>query len=288
MKTSMSQTSAMGGTKTILNQKKITSIEANAYGGVDIRKGLPHGLTHIPKDLYGATAIRRLCDTLGCPHADALVGFDRRHVGVFHPILNGLVIPIEYRRAVTGRLKQQNKARDAKVAARFIRQYGKPDNALLAAAQAMFALNRYCKNPACRKDNRRAIYALKSRLIKRLYQAGKCVFVHRHNHAIPIADECFRCDGYRCGRCTETEDCFPRHDFRFYLFTFEVGGARFTWHEPKATIDYPVKLPKAAASTTVNETSLFGAWQEGQAKAKALVRWVLATLPLVKASSAAA
>lgn len=68
------------------------SISKNQHGNVDVRKGVPNGLTHLPAKAYDYRNIHGICRHLKIPCATALVGFDHGD-GPSVPIKDGVVIP---------------------------------------------------------------------------------------------------------------------------------------------------------------------------------------------------
>jgi hypothetical protein len=115
------------------------------------------------------------------------------------------------------------------------------------AAILMFHLNRdthgidgYYRRPY--------IYALKSRLIEHLYRCGFCT-----SAALQVQDAvCWRCNGSGvepygmlldddepCEKCGGS-GIYARHEL--YRFSFDVAGQRYTWHQPRALVAWPVQL----------------------------------------------
>ena len=263
--------------KKILKQSKI---DTNEYGNVDIRDKVPKGLTHIPKAKYGVIRIKKICEDMGCPYAPAYVGCEK-NFGFWKPIYNGIVIPANRRRSVLARIKRQQDIIDARDTAKpkdytgsFVKKYGQPKAALLDAMQALFDLNRYCKHSTCKNDNRREIYGLKNTFIKLLYQSGKCDSVQRHIQTHE-AKQCWSCEGFGCDRCDNTGEYSAAFNSVFLVFSFNIEGVRFTWHQPESSLDYPVKVTMADAPMPKIAAKPLTVWNGKPAKAKALVRWVI-------------
>jgi len=263
-----------------MNEK--SSIETNQYGHVDIRGGVPTGLTHIPKAKYGTMRVAQICKAVGCDHASVVVGVSKAH-GRFKPDLDGIVVPIQYRRKLLARIAaQKTRRRDTPVrkprdyAPMFDKKYGHARNALQDAAMAMLNLNRYCKHDECSQIDNREIYAIKNRFVELLYQSGKCVSASRH-----VQDrtelECSRCGGCGCAKCDDSGTYREASTAIYYVLSFDIEGTRFTWHQPAEAVEFNVvtmgadtPMPKIMAKPLELDTGRFQ-----KAKAKALVRWVI-------------
>ena len=221
------------------------TIETNQYGNVDIRAGVPKGLTHIPKATYGNLKIGVLCKQLYCPSAPAVTGF-RKSGKFWKSITDGVVVPIGRSHRVLSDINDRLAAKKAKVQrpqidpfADLALKYGTPQNALLDAATAMLDLNRQAKR--CSKSESQEIYALKSRFIRMLYEDGKCMSVQRHLLTLP-AKECRACWGCGCDRCNDTGEYLPAKTLTNYVFTFKIYGVRFCWHQPQPNVTFPVTV----------------------------------------------
>ncbi|HOI94542.1 MAG TPA: hypothetical protein PK250_07535 [Syntrophobacter fumaroxidans] len=77
---------------------------------------------------------------------------------------------------------------------KFEKKHDSRGNAVSDAAEAMSALNGYCKNRACSKKNKSEVYSLKDKLIKELFTAGYCTkaYLYQRHFAGKI---CHWCEG---------------------------------------------------------------------------------------------
>jgi hypothetical protein len=111
---------------------------------------------------------------------------------------------------------------------------------LLSVCEDMFQLN--VLNRVKRNQYRFISYSLKNELVKYLYERGYCIEALLHCQKF----ECWSCSG--TGEYWSGETCFKCDGsgvFRevwHYAFRFEVRGRRFSWHQPKTLVDFPVKL----------------------------------------------
>lgn len=257
------------------------TIETNEYGNVDIQSGVPKGLTHIPQATYGKLKIGVLCKRLRCPSASAVTGF-RKSWRYWKPVIDGVVVPNRRRRKVLAEISLRLAARQSTIKrtkrdpfAGLAQEYGTARNALLDAATAMLDLNRHAKS--CPKLESQDIYALKNRFIRLLYEDGKCTSVQRHLHFLP-AKECWSCEGFGCDRCNDTGEYLSARKVTNYVFTFEIDGTKFCWHQPKQTINYPVTVTLPDASMPVLTPKPLERWASKLTYAKRLVSWVVNNL----------
>jgi hypothetical protein len=112
---------------------------------------------------------------------------------------------------------------------------------LLSVCEDMFQLNILNRT----KRNlypRYLTFQLKNSLVKHLYETGHCT------------EALLRVQKFECWSCFGTwehhsgEICFKCggtgvfREVWHYAFRFEVNGRRFSWHQPKTMVDFPVKL----------------------------------------------
>ncbi len=255
-------------------------IPTNEYGNVDIRDGVPKGLAHIPRAIYHPLKINALCRKANCPAAPALCGFTRNR-GVFHPDTDGIVVPIRGRRKIMAiieeghrRLTARKLAKPRDYTAGFVREYGSPQNALRPAAHAMFDLNRYAKHPECHLQTRSRIYSLKGWYIKLLHHMGLCESVQEHRQ-LRDKQECYRCEGFGCDRCGWSGLYKSEETVVYYVFTFNIEGTRFCWHQPAEEVDFEVSISGPASPMPEIGIKTLAQWTSRIAKAQALVQWVV-------------
>lgn len=116
---------------------------------------------------------------------------------------------------------------------------------LPVACGAMFRLNRTAREMGHGRE-RQAIYDLKNRFVRLLYEAGFCVDVTKHHQDYV----CWRCDGSKidpygwddeepCHKCGGT-GLYRRNVL--YCFTFDVLWTRWIWHQPRGLVDWKVYL----------------------------------------------
>lgn len=113
---------------------------------------------------------------------------------------------------------------------------------LRAACDAMHRLNQLAKSYPLDVARRR-IYALKTALIKHLYENGYAVAVTQETQALT----CWKCGGSNLDPATDEPPC-PHCDtgihtrYLLYAFVFVVDGRAFAWHQPAEQVDYAVTL----------------------------------------------
>lgn len=164
----------------------------------------------------------------------------------------------------------------------FKRKFGIWEKALPTAAAYMFSLNRYCKHSSCSANNREEIYGLKNRFIKLLYQEGYCEAVHLHEMVLP-EKRCLACAGSgwhewdqdTCYRCEGTGIYLPEKVLEFFCFEIEVGGERYTWHQPKGLVGFEVTVSKGTKEIPPIETKPLLIEKAKLTEGKRLVSWVL-------------
>jgi hypothetical protein len=111
----------------------------------------------------------------------------------------------------------------------------------LAAAQALWALNRVAKEKGGKTAE--IIYRLKSVAIKYWYLDGRCLAVGQQKQD----QVCNRCGGdgddpYRDGECVRCGGSGIWKSHWLYVFTLEIGGEVFQWHQPESMVNYPVDV----------------------------------------------
>lgn len=165
-------------------------------------------------------------------------------------------------------------------------KYDEPQDAISDAAQGLFSLNRYCKHKSCSLKNREEIYELKGRFIKVLYEKGYCYCVKLQ--IIPGWKEtCRRCDGegeifdLDVGFDTVCDVCGGSgkriiDDRKIYLFSFQVGQQRYSWHTPENKLSFaPVINDTEIIGKYVSETKQIDMAKSKMKEYKELIRWVL-------------
>jgi hypothetical protein len=121
--------------------------------------------------------------------------------------------------------------------------------ALPLCCQGMCRLNQWAKTRGCDEDTRSAIYALKNRLSRVLYDLGLAVEVARQD--ITPERPCIRCRG-RPGRIS-CECCGGEgyvecgRSVACVAFRFSVGGQVYAWRQPVTRIDWPLEYTTATA-----------------------------------------
>lgn len=177
----------------------------------------------------------------------------------------------------------------------FTRRYGDATSpaALNDVAEGLFNLNRYAKHDTCSRAHKEEIYGLKNDLVKALFEGGHCTGWNHHEIVKPEKilycycssyddDGGFDCDDVGgCARChyTGIYRRLPELRVRFVAFRFEIIGRRYTWHQPAETVAW--NYSSAPKYEDAND------WQPDAekplempprkfARAKALIRWVLA------------
>jgi hypothetical protein len=125
--------------------------------------------------------------------------------------------------------------------------FGSPSDALPAACEAMWALNR--------SRFARVSYGLKSALIKHLYDAERFTDrVERLTRVLPPkVSVCWSCDGGGCYRCDETGDYYlPSKEVVSYVFAFTINDRKYVWQQPDFAMTW---MPKIEA-TRVDDSSV--------------------------------
>ena len=168
----------------------------------------------------------------------------------------------------------------------FASRFGAPREALPAACEAMFNLNRYTRHSTCSDAHRQEIFDLKTELIEHLYERERFTDrVEKLMRRLP-EKECFRCEGSGndghadCEKCDGTGVFAEARDVASYEFSFTVEGQHYTWMQPDRVVTFEPRVEETRPDdgkpreleTTLNipRTKL--------AEAKALVRYALSAV----------
>ncbi len=106
------------------------------------------------------------------------------------------------------------------------------------AARALFKLNRHARASHADRDN---IHLLKNQLLRLFCQ--KLPYTARTQIQKRY---CYSCDG--TGEYWTGEECYHcggtgvYSTNRLYLFTFDVDGRKYSWHQPESLVDWPVEV----------------------------------------------
>lgn len=165
---------------------------------------------------------------------------------------------------------------------RYSRKYSTISEAFPDACQALFNLNRYAKWSQCRQQNREEIYDLKTEFIRLLCGQGYADRIGRH---LAEREEkvCFKCDGTGaiwngdiCHRCVGSGIYQPAKTLVFIVFSFVVGGERYTWHQPEELVTWKYELTAGSADwSPVAEEKPLEMPTSRFAEAKDLLRYVI-------------
>ena len=172
------------------------------------------------------------------------------------------------------KMRTGEKATAARIA-KFRKKYPDRPSMLKDACEALFNLNRYAKHDRCTRPHRDRIYCLKSAFIKNLYEAGLIDRVAIHS-AIASPLQCNRCQGTgdfgrywrydtgrECHKCHGTGIWRSKTELRFVVFSLEVDGQRYSWHQPEEYVDWKFEETPPTEDTT---------WTTGEVKPVALQR----------------
>ncbi|MGA7742074.1 MAG: hypothetical protein WCE40_09575 [Polyangia bacterium] len=185
--------------------------------------------------------------------------------------------------ALLERREAQVTAAGERRCARFSAAYSSWLEALPAACEAMFNLNRYAKWHSCSGAHRDAIYGLKNQLVKLLYERNFCEVAWLHE-VTPLVGCCFACNGEGadwsdalCLKCGGSGAYVPPVR-RYACFAFVVAGQRYTWHQPIDSLSFEPVYTKTAETwvDSIGEKPIELAAKKF-AEAKELVGWVLAS-----------
>lgn len=158
----------------------------------------------------------------------------------------------------------------------FYVKYTRKSEAIKDATQAMYLLNRFCKNKRlCSNEQKEAIYELKAKWVNFLYDSGYCIEAHLQQVKAPT-----------CPSCQDRAD-FPKGEFcascgrkggikdEFYVFRFKVGKRTYQWHLPLHLFPHKLEVNKRLAPMNkLKAKDLFLNPNEVTEKL-ALVKWVL-------------
>jgi hypothetical protein len=103
----------------------------------------------------------------------------------------------------------------------------------------MFQLNVLCR--AKQNPYHELSYELKNALVKYLYKSGYCIesILHYQDY------ECWSCGGsgeyYRGVTCYKCDGTGVYRRVWHYAFRFNINGRRFSWHQPKDSVDFKVQ-----------------------------------------------
>jgi len=177
----------------------------------------------------------------------------------------------------------------------FRRRYGDATSpaALNDVAEGLFNLNRYAKHDRCSRAHKDEIYGLKNGLVKALFEGGHCTGWNLHEIVKPQKvlscyctsyedDDGFDCDDVGgCARCNYTGiyRTLPELRVRFVAFRFEIIGCAYTWHQPDEMVTWnysSVPRYEDANDWQPDAEKPLEMSPRKFARAKALIRWVLA------------
>jgi hypothetical protein len=192
------------------------------------------------------------------------------------------------------RLREAKATAPARRQATFAKRYPDYRLALPATAEALFSLNRYAKHRSCTRDHRDDIYDLKNGFVRLLCEVG-CVRGARLHTTERAGLKCNRCGGaggYEddefdefdqfeedegCRKCFGTGWYRPPTTLEFIAFRFEVGGKRYSWHQPRELVNWPVELTEGVDAWELEDVEKpLSMSRERFAEAKELIRFVLA------------
>jgi hypothetical protein len=183
------------------------------------------------------------------------------------------------------RCKEGRARKPAERAARLRERYPDWQDALLAAAEALFNLNRYAKWRECSREHRATIYELKEEFICLLCRLGLAERVAEH--VVPVVGiRCRACGGWasdgdasdeeECQSCSGTGWWRSPDSGRYLVFDFSIRGKRFSWHQPSDLVTWPVTVTGVGQEWRPDpEPKPVGMRSSKFADAKALLRFVL-------------
>jgi hypothetical protein len=167
----------------------------------------------------------------------------------------------------------------------FVKRFGAPRNALPAACEAMFNLNRYTRHDTCSHANRTEILDLKTKLVEFLYKEERFTDrVEKLTRRLP-EKTCFGCDGTGgdwsgedCDRCGGSGVFAKARNVASYVFRFTVEGQSYTWMQPDRVMTFQPRVEETKADDGGGPRELETSLTIPRAKlaeAKALVRYAL-------------
>jgi len=186
--------------------------------------------------------------------------------------------------------------------------YKNPLEAIPDACFALFNLNRYAKHHTCSPKHKDEIYNLKHKFIKFLYLQGYAIECYEHSLK-ETTKECWRCEGtghtyydpyddeydeeyYYEDDCYEDESnikndtchkcggtgryIIPDEYLHFICFRFFFNEKYYTWHIPKAQIDFEVTYTNNVQEWEhEKDVKPIQLKRNKFAGAKDLIRWIL-------------
>ena len=156
----------------------------------------------------------------------------------------------------------------------FYIRYTKKVRAIQDAAQALYLLNRFCKNKRlCSYEQKEEIYHLKSQFINYLYDAGYCTKTFAQEVNLPDCAHCLNqppkdtiCS--KCGRDAKKQN-------QFYVFRFKIGAKSYQWHQPVHQFPHSIEVEKKLAPMNKLKARDIHLKTEAVTEKMALLRWVL-------------
>lgn len=166
-------------------------------------------------------------------------------------------------------------------AARFEARFGGGAAAALgAAAEALFALNRYTRWTSCAEAHRTEIFELKTRFVALLYRLEKTDRVVRFS-LTRAGKGCWSCGGDNgfagdgCERCDDTGWYVPPRTERLLAFHFTVDNVHYSWMQPERLVAFPVKVDEEQTELGGRPETALSLPRARFSEAKALLRWVI-------------
>jgi len=164
---------------------------------------------------------------------------------------------------------------------RFEARFGSAPQALGAAAEALFALNRYTRWASCSAAHRTEILDLKTQFVTLLYQLEKTDRVVRFS-LTRAGKGCWACGGDNgfagegCERCDDTGWYVPPRTEKLLAFHFTVDGVHYSWMQPERFVLFPVKVDEEQTELAGRRETAVSMPRARFSEAKALLRWVIA------------
>lgn len=158
------------------------------------------------------------------------------------------------------------------------------EEAISAAAEGMFNLNRYTKHPSCSDANKNEIYKLKNLFIWILHEHDFCKSVGIHKLRFK-KQMCFRCGGtgiyedkyyeeHECNSC-DNGVYLPGKVIDFYIFEFDVYGTKYIWHQPVDSVFFRVIITEGTENINDTEIKPLLIKKNKLSDLKKLVAWVV-------------
>jgi len=167
--------------------------------------------------------------------------------------------------------------------ATFAKKFSTWREALPEGCALLFDLNRYAKHHSCTRGHKDEIYALKTDLIKLLYQGGYSVECYLHTtKGLPRI--CFGCDGlgyryngHECQRCEGTGTYAEARTLEFVVFQFLVGDQHYFWHSPRSHVTFPYRVTREESTNELTAEEKPITLKPAEfAGGKSLLRWIVA------------